>query len=71
MARIGIKLVVLSLLVVLTYGILWLIPPKPYLVYSSLLDKQQRLVAIPAPRLIFVGGSGIALGLDSELIEQK
>lgn len=71
MTRIVAKVVALGLLVVVTYGLLWLIPPKPYLVYSSLLDKQQRLVNTPAPRLIFVGGSGVALGLDSELIELK
>lgn len=71
MTRIVTKLAALGLLIVMTYGILWLIPPKPYLVYSSILDKQQRLVNTPAPRLIFIGGSGITLGLDSELIEQK
>lgn len=71
MTRIVTKLAALGLLIVMTYIILWLIPPKPYLVYSSILDKQQRLVNTPAPRLIFIGGSGIALGLDSELIEQK
>lgn len=71
MTRIVAKIAALGLLIVVTYGILWLIPPKPYLVYSSLLDKQQRLVNTPAPRLIFVGGSGVALGLDSELIERQ
>jgi hypothetical protein len=71
MTRIVAKTVALGLLIVVTYSLLWLIPPKPYLVYASLLDKQQRLVNIPAPRLIFVGGSGVALGLDSALIETK
>lgn len=71
MTRIVAKIATLGLLIVVTYSILWLIPPKPYLVYSSILDKQQRLVNIPAPRLIFVGGSGVALGLDSAFIERK
>lgn len=71
MTRILPKIVAMGLLVLITYGILWLIPPKPYLVYASVLDKQNRLAALPAPRLIFVGGSGVALGLDSQLIETR
>lgn len=71
MTRVVAKIAALGLLIVATYSVLWLIPPKPYLVYSSILDKQQRLVNTPAPRLIFVGGSGVALGLDSELIETQ
>jgi hypothetical protein len=71
MTRIATKIIALGLLVLGSYMIIWFIPPKPYLVYSSILDKQHRLATIPAPRLIFVGGSGIALGLDSELIEER
>jgi hypothetical protein len=71
MTRILPKIVAMGLLVLITYGILWLIPPKPYLVYASVLDKEKRLASLPAPRLIFVGGSGVALGLDSQLIETE
>lgn len=71
MTRILPKIVAMGLLVLVTYGILWLIPPKPYLVYASVLDKQNRLATLPAPRLIFVGGSGVALGLDSQIIEAQ
>jgi len=71
MTRIVPKIVAMGLLVLVTYGILWLIPPKPYLVYASVLDKQNRLASLPAPRLIFVGGSAVALGLDSQLIETQ
>lgn len=69
MARFVAKVVAMGLLIVGTYGLIVLLPAKPYLVYSSLLDKHVRLAETKAPRLIFVGGSGIALGLDSALIE--
>jgi hypothetical protein len=35
------------------------------------LDKHALLLATSSPRLIFVGGSGIALGLDSTLLEER
>lgn len=51
----------------LRYGL----SPRTDLVYASLLDKHRLLANVSAPRLIFVGGSGIALGLDSELLEAQ
>jgi len=71
MARLAAKVVIMGLLLVGTYLLIWVLPAKPYLVYASLLDKHTRLDQTPAPRLIFVGGSGIALGLDSSLIEAQ
>jgi hypothetical protein len=61
----------MGLLVALTYVVVWLIPTHTDLVYTSLLDKHALLRAQPSPRLIFIGGSGIALGLDSGLIEEQ
>lgn len=71
MIRLITKTLILGCLVLLTYGLLWLWPVKPQLVYASILDKHARLDALDAPRLIFTGGSGVALGLDSKLIEEE
>jgi len=71
MPRVVAKIADLGLLIVATYSVLWLIQPKPDLVYSSILDKQQRLINIATPRPIFVDGSGVALCLDSKLIETQ
>ncbi len=71
MARLVAKIVAMGLLIVSTYIVIWALPPRPDLVYSSLLDKHARLAESSSPRLIFVGGSGLALGLDSALIEAQ
>ena len=39
--------------------------------YAALIDKHHLLERLPSPKIIFVGGSNLAFGLDSELIEQK
>lgn len=38
---------------------------------ASTVDKQRRLAAAPAPRIVFVGGSSLAFGLDSALVETR
>jgi len=37
---------------------------------AGVMDKEARLHATPAPRVIFVGGSNLAMGLDSETLER-
>lgn len=71
MTRLLTRIAAMGLLIVITYGAIWAIPTRSDLVYASLLDKHKLLSTVSAPRLIFVGGSGIALGLDSELLEQE
>jgi len=61
----------MGLLVLMTYIAIWMVPTRSDLVYASLLDKHNLLLTTPSPRLIFVGGSGIALGLDSALVEEQ
>ncbi|MEZ4672694.1 MAG: hypothetical protein R2932_00410 [Caldilineaceae bacterium] len=70
MTRIAIRIAAMSLLIIITYVGIWAIPTHTELVYSSVLDKHALLVKLPSPRIIFVGGSGVALGLDSTLIEE-
>ncbi len=71
MARLLTKILMMGVLALITYLILWAVPVKPHVVYASILDKHERLESLTGPRLIFTGGSGIALGLDSELIERE
>lgn len=61
----------MGLLILITYIVIWAIPTRSDLVYASLLDKHALLAGEHSPRLIFIGGSGIAMGLDSELLETE
>jgi len=38
---------------------------------ASTVDKQRRLATLPEPRIVFVGGSSLAFGLDSALVEDR
>jgi hypothetical protein len=38
---------------------------------AAILDKHRRLASLPPPRIIFIGGSGAAFGLDSPRIERE
>lgn len=67
-------------LLVFLVGTLWLLLffffPKPApaqdpVYEAAILDKHRLLEQTRPPRLIFVGGSGLAFGLDSELIEKQ
>ena len=71
MKRLTCRALLMGCLIFLTYALLWAVPVKPHVVYASIYDKHERLAAIDSSRLIFVGGSGIALGLDSELVEAE
>lgn len=37
---------------------------------ASIIDKQRRLEATPSPKIIFIGGSNLVMGLDSPRVEQ-
>lgn len=71
MLRLLTKVTLIAALLAVAYGAVWLLPVKSQVVYATVLDKHQRLHTTKAPRMIFAGGSGVALGLDSELIEQS
>ncbi|MFT4570147.1 MAG: hypothetical protein ACI8TX_000798 [Hyphomicrobiaceae bacterium] len=47
----------------------WPVPPVGYL--SAVADKQQHLVSLESPKLVFVGGSNLSFGIDSSLLEQE
>lgn len=46
-------------------------PPPNYAgFYAALIDKERLLRTLPAPRIIFVGGSNLSFGIDSELLSK-
>lgn len=65
------KFATMACFVILTYLGLWAMPVRSDVVYASVRDKHLLLENQTPPRIIFVGGSGIALGLDSTLIETE
>ncbi len=65
------KTLLLVCLVFLTYLVLFFLPNKPTLLYASILDKHQLLQRAGSPKIVFVGGSSLALGLDSAMIHAK
>ncbi len=66
-----------SLFAIVLYIICWAItlwiPPRSdkHGYFAALIDKHHRLSTIGSPKIIFIGGSNLAFGLDSPLIESK
>lgn len=54
---------------VYTAVVAYLAGPNNYM--ASLIDKDERLRNAPGPRMIFVGGSGLAFGMDSQFIAER
>jgi hypothetical protein len=48
---------------------LWPMEPTGYL--AAVADKQERLRSLPSPKLVFVGGSNLSFGVDSERLERE
>lgn len=71
MRRLSKRLSLIGALIMITYLALLAAPTKPYFIYNSVADKHARLRSLGSPKLVFVGGSSLALGLDSELIERR
>ena len=72
MVRLAFKLIALSLMVMIFVGIIVVIVPHDTNNYlAAARDKHQRLNSVKAPRIIFVGGSNLAFGIDSERIQNS
>lgn len=71
MKKLLLKLVVLCALVFATLFVFSLLP-SPQNAYSrAILDKHQRLMETVAPRLVLVGGSNLAFGIDSAMLQNE
>lgn len=64
--------ILVATLVALAIGLLLIAtPPDKKHLYQASLLKSALLRDIPSPRIIIVGGSNVAFGIDSELMEQE
>lgn len=69
--KLFIKITVFGLLAaLLAAGIFYSIKPDPDHYFQSSLEKVELLQDTPSPRIIIFGGSNIAFGIDSEMIER-
>jgi hypothetical protein len=67
-----IKIVLFTLSILLTCGaVIWLSPLEESNFYASIIDKEAILKKTPGPRIILIGGSETAFGVDSELIKNS
>jgi hypothetical protein len=77
MAKIALKVICITVLTVISYMLLFYVVifftnyeyKDDYM--SAYMDKKNLLQTTPAPKIIFVGGSNLAFGLDSEKIEKE
>jgi hypothetical protein len=69
MKKIILKLLVLFLPVILYFALIILLPLPDYSYDLALIDKIHRLKNTDNPKLVLVGGSNLAFGIDSEAIE--
>lgn len=58
-------------LVGITAACIWLIPPDRNSYLMAYNVKLTRLAACPQPRIVFIGGSNLAFGLDSQMIQDS
>ena len=67
--RIGLRLGLLLVLLVPSVMLAGRIPAAPNSYFAAVVDKHQRLASLPSPKLAMIGGSGVALSVDSQAIQ--
>ena len=70
MRKFCLKAFLLALLIICSYSLMYLILPARISYISTTIAKHERLQETSSPKVVFVGGSNLAFGLDSELIEK-
>lgn len=74
MKQFVVKIFLLSIFIVISHGaLIWIIPanPVPSDYLAAIIDKHKILEATPSPKIILVGGSNVAFGLDSKKIQDE
>src|SRR2546423_1051105 len=71
MVRFFAKSLSLTLLVLVSCALLYLAPDGRVPWMSAAIDKENLIRNTPQPRVIFVGGSNLAFGLNSLLIQRR
>lgn len=71
--NLGILLCAVSILCIIYLGLFFIFVPAQYTdnYNASLVDKVNRLESINEPKIILVGNSNLAFGMDSQLIEEE
>ena len=66
------RFVLLTLIVAIVGATVYVVLPGDRTTYMAAIEDKERLLqSTPAPRIIFVGGSSLAFGLDSNMIQQR
>lgn len=68
--RIFIFKCIIMLLIIMGY-ITYLIPQYDNVYFAALIDKVERLKSIEGPKIVLIGNSNLAFGINSELLEQE
>lgn len=71
MQKLLIRILVMALLIICTNIIIFIAPTKSFFVFATIVDKHKLLSESTSPKIVFIGGSSLALGLDSTLIHKK
>ena len=61
----------ITLFIILIVSLVWLIPIDKNNYLMAYKSKTARLITCPTPRIVFIGGSNLAFGLDSHMIEDS
>ena len=70
LARFGLRAAVFAAPLAAAILGLWIVaPPEPTSLLTAHVDKMERLRATPSPRVVVVGGSNVAYGIDSSRLE--
>lgn len=64
-------LVFVSIQALIFAGVWQMCPREPDHYLSAAIDKRKRIAELPGPRVVLVGGSSVAFGFDSRVIESR
>ncbi len=65
------KSFVIFIIIIFSLILLYLIPGNSRNYFAASIDKHKLLKITPSPRIILIGGSNLAFGLDSEMLEKE
>jgi len=71
MTKISAKIILLALLVIATCGFILKMPVRYSHELSQIMLKKEILAKTPSRKIVFVGGSNLLAGLDSQLVQEK
>src|SRR5688572_19607287 len=70
LARLVLEVLLLVLVAMATMALFVLVVPEVNDYHRASVTKHQRLSALPSPKIVLAGGSNLAFGIDSQMIEK-